>query len=70
MDNMDHCRFENTLNHLYDCFKALRDMDEKTYKALSKSEQARMWDLIAMASDVVDEGQNVCANLWAMEEEA
>ena len=49
MSNMAHCRFENTLHDLVDCYEHLEDDD------LSSSEQRARERLIRWCINIADE---------------
>jgi hypothetical protein len=53
MGNMSHCRFNNTLNDLQDCY-------DNMHEDLSESEEAAKIELISLCADIAAEwGENL-----------
>lgn len=52
MSNMPHCRFENTLNDLRDCYEALA---YKEWDEISESEQKKAKSLILLCEKIAEE---------------
>jgi len=52
MANMSYCRYENTLNDLKDCFRAMQNESED--HELSKSEKRCKDQLIALCQQIIE----------------
>ncbi len=53
MSNMSYCRFENTLNDLRDCRKALQELFESEDKQLSEYESDAAMALIEECESIM-----------------